>query len=717
MGGTRRVNSGLRRGCEQRMHRRGTPLGGFCGQPVHCSAGARVRPHGRDPRQQDVRRWPPGHTRAPKASASSFSLIERRGAKDGTVTRMICLSTLLLAMLLVGVVAPYAAPAADLSAVALFDGERGELINNWGGAWSQGDLRQVRLVTKPAKSGGHALSLQFGPTAAGQQRYTQCLASGFGRTAAHRQTRDLSRYERLQFDVLNAGRVALTGCVQIKDQRDALAQRAVYRFPLPATGTWEHVAIPLDLTAAGWNVDGTPDLSQVLALDFSFAPHGAVSDGEVLLDDVVLTERGGPLPIETAPLNDLVERLARRQWQALWNARSRRHGLIPNNSYQSTDAGMNTTAGLLWMLPAAVRHQWVTQAEADAYLRLLLGTLDQLLAGARHLPPRNVDWATLHPSLLPEESSVDAAFLALALHQYKSSAATPEKLRQSIDDVQERFDFSAFACASGWRMAYRYATPAYPAGLVEWIYNGYTNEANVVSLAAHLSRRHHVPIETYWTTSTQRVRTQLAGFQRTSVVHASKDFRAPFTQALINLFVDVRQRGIDIYPDSGLATNPWQNFVEYEQAVLQQLAASGRSGLVQPDAGDDGSLLNYQQFSLYENFGQRDLFMPWSAAFPLLAGVDGGPQALRFLLQHGLHGPLGLADSAKWKTGDPRPYFVTARHDFWNTALSTMALLEWLDGDGRTTAAFANLPEVRAALDRVFRSKTPPLAHVMGKAA
>ena len=32
-----------------------------------------------------------------------------------------------------------------------------------------------------------------------------------------------------------------------------------------------------------------------------------------------------------------------------------------------------------------------------------------------------------------------------------------------------------------------------------------------------------------------------------------------------------------------------------------------------------------------------------------------------------------------------------------------MAMLEWLDGDRRLSKSFASLPEVRAALDRVFR--------------
>jgi hypothetical protein len=466
-------------------------------------------------------------------------------------------------------------------------------------------------------------------------------------------------------------------------------------------------------SAAGWEVEGQPDLTQVLTIDFGFAPRSDLTAGCVCLDDLTLTEPGGPVDVATSPLERLVERLARRQWDGLWTARSRPSGLIPNNSYQSSDAGLNTTAAVLWMLPAAVEHAWVSRAQADGYVQLVARTLQGLLDRSSYLPPRNVDWVTLEPSALREESSVDAAFLALALHQYKSLPATSADLRLAIERVQERLDFAAFACPAGWRMAYRYATRSRRAGFVEGTYDGYTNEANIISLAAHLAGRHRIPIETHWNSNTRRLRTHLAGLERSPVVHAEKEFRAPFTQALLNLFVDVRQRGIDIYPDNGLATNPWQNFVLYEQSVMARLAMLGRSGLVQPDAGDDGTLANYQQFSLYEDFGQNDLFMPWSAAFPLLAGAPGADAALRFLLQHGLYGPLGLADAAHWKTGETEPSRVTARHDFWNTALATMALLEWLDGDRRLSKSFAGLPEVRSALDRVFRPQAAAVRRVI----
>jgi hypothetical protein len=139
--------------------------------------------------------------------------------------------------------------------------------------------------------------------------------------------------------------------------------------------------------------------------------------------------------------------------------------------------------------------------------------------------------------------------------------------------------------------------------------------------------------------------------------------------------------------------------------------------LVQPDAGDDGSLTCYRQFSAYDDFGQGDLFMPWSVSFAVLARVDGSDDALRHLLRHRLYGPFGLADSAKWSTGAAKPYAVAARQDFWNTSLATMAFLEYLDSDGRQSKAFASLPEVRTALDQVFRAVPANRAELSRSAA
>lgn len=590
----------------------------------------------------------------------------------------------------------------NLAAVPLFDGKRSELLNTWGGAWGIGNLKSIGLQKADALTGRRALSIELGSIKAAESRYLQCFASGFGKNNLYYQTRDLTRYKQIEFSIKNTTQVALHGFLQLKDYRDTGRHSATYKFEIPNGEDWSRFNIPLSLSNADWTVEGKPDLSRIFTVDFVFEPQAGMESGRLYLDNLVLIENGESIDIDAGPLQMLVERLAKRQWDGLWAARNRSFGIIPNNSYQVTDAGLNTTAAVLWLLPAAVRRHWVEQVEADRHVGMLLLTINKLQDQSKYLPPRYIDWVALKPSMVPEESSVDAAFLALALHQYKSLPATPPILRDAIDKTENRFDFAAFSGPKGWCMAYRYATPYSREGFLPCTYNGYTNESGLISLAAHLSQKNHVSIEKHWNTSTYRVRAHADEPKYSPIVHSMSEFRAPFVQALWNLFVDVRQRGADCYPDNNLAVNPWENFVCYEKTALNRLAASGRPCLVQPDAGDDGTLNCYQQFSVYENFGQGDLFMPWSSSFALLAGVDNAETVLRFLLHHGLHGALGMSDSAKWATGAPEPYAVTARQDFWNTSLSTMALLEWLDGPSRLSKSFAELPEVHGALDRVF---------------
>jgi hypothetical protein len=170
------------------------------------------------------------------------------------------------------------------------------------------------------------------------------------------------------------------------------------------------------------------------------------------------------------------------------------------------------------------------------------------------------------------------------------------------------------------------------------------------------------------------------------------------------LFVDTKGRGADNYPTRSLARNPWMNFVRYEAEVAAKLEQLGRDNFFQPDAGAGAG--TYQAWSLYNNFGQPNLFQPWSVALALMAGAPGADDALRFLLDNGLgnglDGPQGLADSAQWVAGAGNPTAVPSWADNWNMTLSTMALMEFLDGTDRASLFFANLPEVDAALDTVF---------------
>lgn len=142
---------------------------------------------------------------------------------------------------------------------------------------------------------------------------------------------------------------------------------------------------------------------------------------------------------------------------------------------------------------------------------------------------------------------------------------------------------------------------------------------------------------------------------------------------------------------------------------MQQL---GRDNFFQPDAarGPDPvappPAVTYEAWNLFNDFGQPDVFQPWSVAEALLAGAPGAEEALRFLLDNGLgtglDGPLGLADWAEWTTAAANPANVPSAADNWNMALSTMALMNWLDGEESANRFFADLPEVKSALDTVF---------------
>jgi hypothetical protein len=151
----------------------------------------------------------------------------------------------------------------------------------------------------------------------------------------------------------------------------------------------------------------------------------------------------------------IVERLAERQFSGLWTARNRATGLIYNASDNANLAALNTTAGVLWMLPAAVRHGWVQQAEANAFATQIISSLNTNLNLTSYVPTRFLFPATAAlPGGQNEESSVDASFMALALHNFKSQNTTPPALSASIDAVENRFKLDAFAATKGFRLAY-----------------------------------------------------------------------------------------------------------------------------------------------------------------------------------------------------------------------------------------------------------------------
>ena len=603
---------------------------------------------------------------------------------------------------------PAVGAAADLSVVKLFDGERtgalgsSQFLNNWGGPFSAGSVSSIQRDATVSHTGAASVRVNLGTISAGGSGFFQTFSSEPS-PLSYRQTRDLSRYESFETYVRNDTGAPLNLKYELKDYRDSLSHQAYRTFTVPAGAGWTKLSAPLDLNSPGWTVVGTPELARTYATSFVVSPQAGSVSGSIYLDDFSLREAKPELDPQTAPIANVVERLAERQFSGLWTARNRTTGLIYNSSDDANLAAMNTTGGVLWMLPAAVRQGWITQADADVFAGQVVASLNTNLNQSslnqlRYLPTRfiNPSSATI-PAGLDEESSIDGSFIALGLHNYRSQAATPAPLAASIDTVVNRFEFDAFAAPAGFRLAY------FPgSGFTAGTYDGYTNEGKVVSLAAELSTDHHVPLESRWNSDTHRVRAFLVNPDDAHLVHSQTQFRAPFEQALLNLFVDTSDRGVDNYPNRSLATNPWQNFVRYERETAAKLEALGRTGLFQADAGFGGSS-GYEQYSLYNDFGQDDLFMPWSVALALLAGADGAEEALRMMAGNDLlSGPLGLADSARWATGDAGPTNIPALQDNWNVVLSTMALLEYLEGDASASRRFANLSAVDVALDGVF---------------
>jgi len=603
--------------------------------------------------------------------------------------------------------------ASDVSRVPFWDGETtdpaGPLINRMGGP----------VVDR---AGGATVSHEIGVVQAGRGAFRVTTngilpahsfdffglaLTGFGPSSEYADTRDLTGFEGVEFWMRNETGSPFNLVFEIKDYRDSNDHRARFTSAVSATAAWTPISMPLVLDAVhGWQVFGSPDLARTKLFALVIETGTQAINGSFFIDDMVLIEKGGSLNPATADGNALVDRVMWRGFRGLWGSRDVDTGLIPNNSAQADVMALNSTAALIAMLPTAVQQGELAAADADEYVSTVVDTLNtvwnniEATGNGGFVPPRYVDRVTLAPTNLQEESSVDAALLFLPLYAYWASPSTPTALQTKIESLLERFDFAAFSSPAGWTMAYRYADAAFTTGT----YDGYSTEVYVISLAAHLAPNHRVDITTHWNSADLRVLDYLVDPAESHVVHTSPEFRPPFSQWLFSLLVDVRDRGADTYQTANLAGNPYWNAVKYQREVQRKLEELGRPTFVQPDAGDNGSGAKYEQYSLYADYGEPDLLMPWSVGSAFLATQDFALEALRDILQRDFHGPLGLSDSVHIATGAAMPTALAARTDFWNQSLVTLALMEYRHGSNEFLTA---LPEVRAALDKVLPPAAP----------
>jgi hypothetical protein len=598
----------------------------------------------------------------------------------------------------------------NLAEVPLLDGEREDpdsrLIHYLGGNLSAAAGATFDYTEASVHSGRGAYEMAIdGTLGSGGVAFVQMTlgATGFG--DPYLDTRDLTHYGEVAFWIRNATGTPFTLELGIKDFEDSNARQVRWIQPVMAADQWIEVRASLDLlprwvgpAQAGWMIDGPVDLTRARSLSLAIvANQGSAVTGSVWLDDLRLVEPGEAIDPTVYDVDAMVVQLARRQFDALWGVRDRTTGLLPTISAYQDVMATNVTAALVKSLPGAVQRGWIGPSEADSYVETLVDTLHQMLDKAHHLPARYVDRVSLNANFHREESSVDAAIMYLALYQYQARYETPAALRDGIGQLLDRFDFRPFATARGWRMALDLSTGAF----APWIYDGYSGEIGLISLAAHLAGQADMAALYHSGTFRDSFPSLDDSFQY--VMHASDQHQAPFMQWLLPLFVDVSGRGPDNYPDSDLASNPLTNAIGYQTDVIARLDDRGRLGCFQPDAGNDWRSLpeNYRAYSVFNDFGQPSLYMPWSVAFGFLADPAAAEAALRQLLQAGLHGPFGLVDSAFWDDGQPAPRDVAARTDLWNTSLSLLAFQQYLYQDNRF---LTSVPEVAAAFDPVFRS-------------
>ena len=161
-------------------------------------------------------------------------------------------------------------------------------------------------------------------------RFFQTFSSAVNGTPGYRQDRDLTQYQSLEGYVRNDTTAPLTFSLELKDYRDSNSNRAIKSYTLPVGG-WTKIEAPLDL-GSGWSVTGTPDLKRTFALSFLVDADFGPASGSLYLDNFSLHENGPSIDPATAPIDTVVERLVQRQFNALWAARNKTSGLIPNSS-------------------------------------------------------------------------------------------------------------------------------------------------------------------------------------------------------------------------------------------------------------------------------------------------------------------------------------------------------------------------------------------------
>lgn len=612
----------------------------------------------------------------------------------GTRKRLLLSVSLGLACLLI----PCGLRAQDLRVYPFANGEcantpDGELVTNAGWPFIHGGDSGCNVsktaIPGEAHWGRGAFKVDVS-TVARQFAFFSISMHGFGPDASYWQSRDLSLVRQIEFWMNNQTATAFTLKLELKDYRDDGGHIFYKRLAVPAGGGWQkyRVAIPT------MNVRGTPDRSRMRFLAFAFEEFSGQSvSGPVFLDDVNFRENGSSISASAAGDAVVTNVLARRMTIGLWGSQDRDHGLVPLNSAYADLSAINSTAGLIALLPTAVERRWLARGDTDAYVEKVLTTLTSLMLDRTYLLPRYVESRTLEPDG-NEESSVDTAIMALSLVKYRTwLAGRNPGLAQRISTLLNKFNFKPFfENGKGFHHAFLINSQTFTPGF----YDSYSTEVHLLALTAQIAGSERVPIARSWNAGVHRVR--LGSGRDWFVTAETEEYRSPFMQFLLNLFVKTSDRGADNFPVASLRRNPWANARKYQQFVTMELASASRG--LQPDAGIDLAG-TYGSYSLWR--GPSRLSMPWSATFVHLADQSIGLDAFRNSLKKGHHSLFGFSEAVE--RGTP-----VARADLWNVSLSALALTALRPGGNRVLSGD---PVIDGHLDKVFPQ--PSGAEMMGR--
>src|SRR5262249_24569142 len=153
---------------------------------------------------------------------------------------------------------------------------------------------------------------------------------------------------------------------------------------------------------------------------------------------------------------------------------------------------------------------------ADAWMGQLVTSLNTNRNQTTYLPTRFLDLVTAAPVTDHEESSVDASFIFLALHNYAGQGTTSPTLKAAIQGLEDRFNFAAFSGSGAYKQAYFQPTGQFGC----CTYGGYTNENKVITLAGALSDTNNVPLATMWNQDTGRALASLTDPSQNYLVYS-----------------------------------------------------------------------------------------------------------------------------------------------------------------------------------------------------